>query len=83
MADAVAERPGFALQQGKSVGALYLLCQLATWQRQVQKAEIHLAEHPRARVATARRRLAATAKRPQLHSWATLDTTRKLTSRRK
>jgi hypothetical protein len=44
--------------------------QLATWQRQVEKAETYLAEHPRARVAAATRRLAATARRLKLHTWA-------------
>ena len=44
--------------------------QLATWQREVGKAETYLAEHPRARVATATRRLAAKARRLKLHTWA-------------
>jgi hypothetical protein len=44
--------------------------QLATWQLQVSKAQAYLAEHPRAKVATAVRRLAAKARQLKLHPWA-------------
>lgn len=44
--------------------------QLATWQQQVQKAQAYLDEHPRARPATAVRRLTAKARRLKLHTWA-------------
>jgi transposase len=47
--------------------------QLATWQRQVEKSRQYLAEHPRARVATAVGNLTASAKRLKLHTWATVE----------
>ena len=47
--------------------------QLATWQRQVEKSEKYLAEHPRARVATAVGNLMARARRLKLHTWARVE----------
>lgn len=47
--------------------------QLATWRRQVEKSEKYLAEHPRARPATAIRNLTARATRLKLHLWATVS----------
>jgi hypothetical protein len=47
--------------------------QLATWQRQVERANTYLKEHPRACPLKATHRLTALATRLKLHSWATLE----------
>jgi len=47
--------------------------QLATWQGQVQKANTYLAEHPRASVDTAVRKLLAKARQLKLHNWVEIQ----------